>query len=85
VLYQYDLDEDAERLPNTLPVVCIHAEDDTSAPVNGVKRLASKYSNWRLFLLNGTGHQPWLRAPKACVAIILGTSLMTPSDFVAEM
>ncbi|UZE94503.1 alpha/beta fold hydrolase [Alkalimarinus alittae] len=84
VLYRYDLNDDAKKLPKTLPVICIHAEDDISAPVEGIKRLVRLHSNWRLILLDGTGHQPWLRAPKSCADIILGVPLMTHTNFITE-
>lgn len=84
VLYQYDLNDDAKNLPKTLPVTCIHSEDDISAPVECIKRLVLEHSNWRLILLDGTGHQPWLRAPKTCAAIILGVPLMVHNDFITE-
>lgn len=84
VLYQYDLNDDAKNLPKTLPVTCIHSEDDISAPVEGVKRLVLEHSNWRLILLDGTGHQPWLRAPETCADIILGMPLMFHNDFITE-
>lgn len=71
VLYRYDLNDDARKLPSCLPVICIHAEDDISAPVSGVKGLVREHPSWRLFLLDGTGHQPWLRAPKTCADIIV--------------
>jgi pimeloyl-ACP methyl ester carboxylesterase len=82
-LYREDLAIRAS-LPSKMPVVCIHAEDDSAAPVKGVKKLVRQFPNWRLYLLNKSGHQPWLHAPQTCMDIILGVPLLQHSDLVSE-
>lgn len=70
VLYRRNLTEDAATLPEWLPVLCIHGTADTTAPVDGARRLAADRANWRLALLPGVDHHPWLRAPEACAALL---------------
>ncbi len=66
VLYRYDLAADALALPMELPVHCLHGAQDGTAPVDGVLRLAEGRSNWRVALLEGCDHHPWLRQPERC-------------------
>jgi len=84
VLYRYDLAREAEKITTALPVIFIHAEDDITAPVIEIKKLVKRYAGWKLYLINGTGHQPWLKATKTCLDIILGVPIMTHNDFFSE-
>lgn len=70
VLYRHDVEHDADVMPASVPVLAIHGTADTTAPVSGVRQLASGRSNWRVRLLRGADHHPWLRAPELCLALI---------------
>jgi len=66
VLYRHNLAIDVQALPSDLRVCCVHGSDDNTAPVDGVRRLAMGRSNWRVVLLDGVDHHPWLRQPERC-------------------
>lgn len=70
VLYRHDLAVDADALPATVPVLCLHGNDDTTAPLGGVRDLASGRPNWQVRCLDGGDHHPWLRDPHACAAAV---------------
>lgn len=69
-IYRYDLARDAERLPAALPVLLLHGDRDTTAPLEGARRLAAHHSNATLVVLPGVDHHPLLRAPSRCVEAI---------------
>lgn len=72
VLYRHNLAADALALPAELPVYCVHGTQDTTAPVEGMLRLAEGRSNWHVTLLDGVDHHPWLRQPARCRELIMG-------------
>jgi len=70
VLFNHDISKDAEKLSADIPVLCIHSEDDDSAPYVNVQDLSRQSTNWTLHTVNGVGHHPWLWATQACVQSI---------------
>jgi len=74
VIYNYDLKEVVDRLDPSLPIFCIHGEQDQTAPLAGVQQLASDRPNWQVEVLAGVDHHPWLRQPDIC-AIMTATFL----------
>ncbi len=48
----------------------IHGDKDLMAPVVGVERLMAKYPQWKLRVLPGVDHHPFLRNPHGCLALI---------------
>lgn len=64
VIYNYDLTIDAERLDKKISVLCIHGDDDQTAPLAGVRQLAVGRPNWTLQVLNGVDHHPLLHVPE---------------------
>ncbi len=74
ILYRHDVERDAAYLPASMPVLAIHGTDDRTAPVNGLRRLATGRVNWKVRLLAGAGHHPWLQAPELCMALIENTA-----------
>lgn len=67
VLYRRDLTVDADALPDRIRVHCLHGAEDASAPHAGVHALADGRPGWRVTVLPGVDHHPWLRAPEVCV------------------
>lgn len=65
VIYNYNPRPDCEQLPKGLDVCCIHSLDDDVTPAGNAMRLANEYG-WRVVLLDGYKHHPWLRNPSAC-------------------
>lgn len=75
VLYRHNLAADALALSVELPVYCVYRTRDSTAPVDGILRLATSRPNWHIALLDGVDHHPWLRQPERCrVAIVLALS-----------
>ena len=69
-IYRHDLADDARRLPPELPVLLLHGDRDTTAPLEGARRLAAHHPNTTLILLPGVDHHPLLRVPSRCVEAI---------------
>lgn len=65
VICNYDAKKDADALGD-LPVLCIHGDQDETAPLLGALVLAAGRPRWQVHILNGVDHQPWLRAPEIC-------------------
>ncbi len=65
VICNYDAMRDADALGD-LPVLCIHGDQDETAPLTGALVLAAGRPSWQVHILNGVDHQPWLRAPEIC-------------------
>ncbi|RIK53721.1 MAG: hypothetical protein DCC59_06255 [Chloroflexi bacterium] len=65
VICNYDAMRDADALGD-LPVLCIHGDQDDTAPLTGALVLAAGRPSWQMHILNGVDHQPWLRAPEIC-------------------
>lgn len=70
VVYRYDAAEDLNRLPAHIGVLLIHGDQDVMAPVAAIQRLASSHPRWRLRILPGVDHHPFLRDPQGCLALI---------------
>ncbi len=70
ILYRHNVVADADNLSTKLPVYCLHGKTDSSAPVAGVLRLAAGRPSWRVVLLEGTDHHPWLRQTERSSEII---------------
>ncbi|NOY56141.1 MAG: alpha/beta hydrolase [Actinobacteria bacterium] len=70
VLYRRDITLDLDALPEDLPVVFIHGTDDTTAPIDAIRRLADGRPHRRLIELAGVDHHPWLRDPTGCAGLI---------------
>ncbi len=70
VVYRYDAAEDLESLPDQIGVLCIHGEQDVIAPATAVERLAASRPSWRLRILPGVDHHPFLRDTQACLSLI---------------
>jgi pimeloyl-ACP methyl ester carboxylesterase len=77
VVYRYDVAEDIGRLPQGIGVVCIHGDQDEMAPLAAVKSVASSHSDWRIFVLPGVDHHPFLRNPEFCLEIITSQLRLT--------
>lgn len=79
VICNYDANRDADALGD-LPVLCIHGDQDDTAPLTGALVLAAGRPSWQMHILNGVDHQPWLRAPEICQMDVdtgyVSTSLM---------
>lgn len=71
-VYRHDAIEDADRLPPGLPVLLLHGDRDTTAPLAGARRLAEGRNAWRLHVLAGVDHHLPLRDPEGCRAAIQG-------------
>ena len=69
-IYRYDLADDARRLPPDLPVLLLHGDRDTTAPLEGARRLAAHHPSATLVVLPGVDHHPLLRDPSRCVEAI---------------
>jgi pimeloyl-ACP methyl ester carboxylesterase len=65
VICNYDAKKDADALGD-LPVLCVHGDQDETAPLLGALVLAAGRPSWQVHILNGVDHQPWLRAPEIC-------------------
>jgi len=70
VLYRHDIRADANALPEDLPVLFIHGTNDTTAPIDQIRRLVAERESWRLVELKGVDHHPWLRQPETCAELI---------------
>jgi len=70
VLYRYDPGDDLKRLPPRIGVLCIHGDQDVMAPLAAIERLTARRPHWRLQVLPGVDHHPFLRDPEACMALI---------------
>ena len=69
-MYRHDLYGDAARIDPRLPVLCLHGERDTTAPLSGVRRLVAAFPHWGLRVLPGCDHHPLLRDPAWCLQAI---------------
>lgn len=69
-VYRHDIAGDADRLPNGLPVLCLHGDRDVTAPIENVQELAKARPQWMLYNLAGVDHHPLLRATATCLQAI---------------
>jgi pimeloyl-ACP methyl ester carboxylesterase len=70
VIYNHNLERDADALDSRLPVFCFHGDQDRTAPLAGVRKLASGRPNWEVHILAGADHHPFLRMPDDCVRAV---------------
>jgi len=70
VVYRYDAAEDLKRLPARIGMLLIHGDEDVVAPVAAIQRLSASQPSWRLRVLPGVDHHPFLRDPPGCLALI---------------
>lgn len=70
VVYRHNAAQDAEALPEEMPVTCIHSEDDDMSPVEAIRSLTAG-RGWRFVPVAGAGHHPWLRFPERCISLAL--------------
>lgn len=85
-VYRHDVSLDARRLPRDTPVLLLHGENDTTAPLANVEMLLNEHPGWALEILPDVDHHPLLRCPEECVAAIArfvealpGTTAEAPS------
>ena len=69
-VYRHDVAGDADRLRKEMPVLCLHGDQDVTAPFEYVKRLIEGRSQWTLRVLVDVDHHPLLRDPALCLAAI---------------
>lgn len=72
VVYRRDFQKDADALPDSLPVICVHGNRDRTIPADGTCLLAAGRRNWRVVMLPAVDHHPWLREPRQCLQLIEG-------------
>ena len=82
VVYRYDAAPDAARLPATLPVLVLHGERDSTAPLDGVRRLMRGHPAWQLAVRPEGDHHLLLRDP-AWVLAMIRSFLATPRAVIA--
>lgn len=70
VVYRYDAGHDLQRLPPHIPVLLIHGDQDVMAPLDLIEQLANSQPQWRLCVMAGVDHHPFLRDPEGCLALI---------------
>jgi len=70
VVCRYDAAEDLDRLPDRIAVLFIHGSLDLMAPVDSVERLIALHPRWRLQIIPGVDHHPFLRKPELCLELI---------------
>ncbi len=66
ILYRHDLGQEAAAVAADVPVLCIHAKDDDTAPFAAIEALSKALPNWQLLSLEGPRHHPWLWDTVAC-------------------
>jgi pimeloyl-ACP methyl ester carboxylesterase len=66
VVYNFNLMGAADMLDPLLPVLCLHGDQDKTAPLAGILQLAEERPNWQVEVLAGIDHHPWLRQPGVC-------------------
>lgn len=65
VICNHDAMRDADAL-GYLPVLCIHGDQEETAPLIGALVLAAGRPSWQVHILHGVDHPPWLRVPEIC-------------------
>ncbi len=81
VVCNYDTNRDADALGD-LPVLCIHGDQDDTAPLTGALVLAAGRPAWQVHILNGVDHQPWLRDTETCQRDVAAGNV--PTSLMAE-
>lgn len=70
VLYRADVCSLADHVDPRIPVLLLHGSADRSAPIDGVRILVEQRPAWRLVVLDGVDHHPWLKDSEFCLHII---------------
>ncbi|MFH1906090.1 MAG: alpha/beta hydrolase [Chloroflexota bacterium] len=88
VICNYDAKRDADALGD-LPVLCIHGDQDDTAPLAGALMLVKERPNWQVHVLPDVDHHPWLCAPQICQDVVAspfapnhGESYVNPVNLV---
>ena len=69
-VYRHDVARTMERLPTDMPVLLIHGDQDTSAPLIGLTRVLDAHPRTRLRILGGVDHHPMIRSPEQVRGLI---------------
>lgn len=80
VICNYDAKRDVDALGD-LPVLCIHGDEDDTAPLSGALTLASERPNWSMLVFPGVDHHPWLRAPQVCQDVVASALIINRREF----
>lgn len=70
VVYRYDVAQEMRELPERMGVLFIHGDQDVIAPLARIRQLAAYEPRWRLWVLPGVDHHPFLRDPEGCLTVI---------------
>lgn len=70
VVYRYDAARELQRLPPHIRVLLIHGDQDIMAPLRLIEQVARSQPQWRLHIMPGVDHHPFLRDPDGCLALI---------------
>jgi len=65
-VYRYHPQVAVERLSPDLPVLCLHGDEDNTAPLEGVMSLRSTQPTWSFSIMEGVDHHPLLRESAQC-------------------
>jgi len=65
-LLNYQIDRILPAVP-PVPVLLIHGEQDSVAPLAHVSNLPERYPSMRLLAINGTGHHVFLTHTRTCL------------------
>lgn len=83
VVYRYDVAQDMCDLPTRIGVLFIHGDQDIMAPLAHIEELAKRHSGWRLWVLPGVDHHPFLRDPESCLAAL--NTMVTKADSATRL
>lgn len=67
VIYNYDPRRDAMKIEGRIPVLCIHGDQDDVAPMDGLQKIAKDHPSWKLKILPGADHHPFLHHNEECL------------------
>ncbi len=70
VVYRYDALSDIRQVPERIDVLCIHGENDTTAPLSALNVIEEHQPHWRLEVLQNADHHPFLRETQRCIELI---------------
>jgi pimeloyl-ACP methyl ester carboxylesterase len=70
-LLNYQVDRVLPSVP-PIPILLVHGERDSVAPLDHLRVLPSAYPFMRLETIRGTGHHLFLTHPRRCVSLISG-------------
>ena len=64
-IYRHDVVGDVARLPSDLPILLLHGDRDTTAPLSAIPRVLGAHRRATLRVLPGVDHHPMIREPEA--------------------